>query len=999
MSDTQPVDPHAPGEDFSTLGDHLRSWAREHGDRTAVVENSLESEAESSRRWSYRQLDQWVDRLSAGFWRLGIRCGDRVLMQLPNRGSFLASCFALFRIGAIPILAMPAHRQHDLEALCALAEPVACVIPDRFLGFDHLAMMEQVAERQPCLQHIIVDGQAGGRIALSELEDETPPPAEVNVGDIALLLLSGGTTGTPKLIPRTHRDYAFNARASASVCGFDANTVYLAALPVAHNFPLACPGVLGTLAVGGTVVLAATPGFDECFPLIERERVTTTALVPALVSLWLEAREWDPSDLSSLTLLQVGGALLDTSLAQRIRPVLGCDLQQVFGMAEGLLCFTRLDDPEEVVFHTQGRPLSPQDEVCIVDEQGRDVAEGDVGELLTRGPYTIHGYYRAERHNRRAFTEDGFYRSGDLVKRVAGGNLVVVGRVKEQINRGGEKIAAVEIEAHLNAHPGVTDVVVVGVSDERLGERICACVISDESELGLGQLQQFLAQRGVARHKWPDQLLCRAAWPLTAVGKIDRKALASQATSASAQRGQEQHSYQEQSRYQEREIVLASDPSVLVGALLRAGLDEEVTLYERNSEWSLGLGVNAIIEFDGEQVTLTQAQGAVQRWREPVFADAMRTALDALPLRGRRAYGQADFELARVLHGLSHEQGKPLLRLVIPRQEVRIEGQRAVVRGEHDVDLLAANIRALDQEHRGALLGRPLSVPVRGDGEHYRRAVSRALEDIHSGMYQKVIVSRQVAIPERLDMVSSYLAGRRVNTPARSFFTSRPGFAAAGFSPETVVEVGADGRISTQPLAGTRACGETPDQRAVLRSELLGDTKEIAEHAVSVKLALEELKQVCDHDHIALGDFMDICERGPVQHLGSRLSGRLRAGQHCWHAFAALFPAVTASGIPKRESIEAIARLEQCPRGLYSGAVMVLDDEGMLDAALVLRAFYRQGERQWLQAGAGVVALSTPERELEETCEKLTSASMALMAEAADEATTPCLELSREDQA
>ena len=502
-----------------TLGEHLRSWAQKYGDHIALVDQD--------KRISYNQLDWRADELASGLHHLGIQQGDRVLIQLPNSIEFVLSCFALFRLGAIPILSMPANREADIDAICALAEPVAYITVDTFLGFDHHGLAQKMASQHPCLKYVIVDGEHSDSYALNSLgrpPEDIPSP---HYRDTALLLLSGGTTGPPKLIPRTHTDYAYNAQASAERCELNSQSVYLAALPVAHNFPLACPGVLGTLSVGGRVVLARTSSYDEAFPLIERERVTITSLVPPLVNLWLQAREWDTSDLSSLCMLQVGGSLLEPALAARVEPGLGCRLQQVLGMAEGLLCYTLLDDPDDIIIQTQGRPLCVDDEIRIVDEDGHDVPPGEIGELLVRGPYTIRGYYRAVEQNVRAFTPDGYYRSGDKVRITSEGNLEVKGRIKDQINRAGEKIAADEIEFYLCSHPDIQGAAVVGLPDEHLGERSCAFIMSSRSNLDLLAIHKFLQQRGLPRHKMPDQLESIEAWPLTNVGKVDKRKLVS----------------------------------------------------------------------------------------------------------------------------------------------------------------------------------------------------------------------------------------------------------------------------------------------------------------------------------------------------------------------------------------------------------------------------------------------------------------------------------------
>lgn len=961
-----------------TLGDALRRWAGLHADRIAIIDQDI--------RLSYAELDRRVDRLVGGLQALGVAIGDRVLVQMPNGAAFVTVSFALFRLGAVPIFTMPAQRLGDLDALCRLAEPVACVMPDRFLGFDHRSMAAELAARHPGLRHVVIDGEAGVHLRLADLDAPPRATAAPHHRAIACLLLSGGTTGTPKLIPRTHADYAYNARASAVLCGLSAESVYLAALPAAHNFTLACPGILGTLSCGGRVVMARTPGGDETFPLIARERVTITSLVPALASLWMQQREWDDTDLSSLALLQVGGARLMPEMARQLGPSLGCGLQQVFGMAEGLLCFTRPDDPEEVIINTEGRPLSADDEVRIVDADGHDVAAGEQGELLVRGPYTIRGYYRAEAHNRIAFTTDGFYRSGDLVRQRTDGNIVVEGRIKEQINRAGEKIATAEIEEHLRAHPAIADAVLLGIPDEVLGERSCAFLIAREGQPDLAAIHDLLRVRGLPRFKLPDQLHIVPAWPLTAIGKIDKRRLAAMLPPRpSATRAVR--------TYREETIAIAAEPLPLAALLTEIGLEESFTLYERDGEWSLGLGSVAEIEAGAARLCLRDEDGT-REWPAADLPVAIAAALAALPLRGWRAYGTADFELARLAHALPQQDADaPLLRLSIPRYEVRLRTGQVVLRALDDADLRRlraalrlAETRAAGEDGRDVLTLRQqehrLAVPeletAAADG--YRRIVAAAVAEISAQRYQKVILSRKVPLAQVPDLAASYVAGRRANQPARSFLLARPGLQAAGFSPETVVEVDADGRVSTQPLAGTRALGADEAENGRLAQELASDLKEIAEHAVSVKLAFEELEPVCAAGSVQVSEFMTIRRRGSVQHLASRLSGRLRDGCTGWHAFQALFPAVTASGIPKREAIEAIGRHEPGPRGLYSGCVLIADADGSLDAALVLRALYRRDGQSWLQAGAGILGLSTPERELRETCEKLTSVASSLVA-------------------
>lgn len=421
----------------TTFGAVLTESAARHGDRVAV--------RDAVRSWTYRELNTDAHRLAAGLHLSGLRAGDRVLVQLPNIGEFVVVLFALLRLGAVPVLTQPAHRDHEVGQLAAQSEAVAYIVPDVHFGYDFRALAARIAARTPSLRHVFVVGEPGAARALSQLYADPAYLATPQPSDVALLQLSGGTTSVPKLIPRTHDDYAYSVRASLQVCPLGPDDVYLCVLPVAHNFALSSPGVLGALYAGATVVLSPTPSVDDAFALIARHRVTVTAVVPPIAMLWLGAARDTGFDLSSLRVLQVGGARFKTSAAEEVSDVLGCRLQQVFGMAEGLVNYTRLDDPDELVVQTQGRPMSELDEVRIVDDDDRPVPDGAPGHLLTRGPYTIRGYFRAPEHNTRAFTADGFYRTGDIVRRLASGHLMVVDRAKDVVNRGGEKVPSEEV--------------------------------------------------------------------------------------------------------------------------------------------------------------------------------------------------------------------------------------------------------------------------------------------------------------------------------------------------------------------------------------------------------------------------------------------------------------------------------------------------------------------------------------------------------------------------
>ena len=486
----------------SLLRDAAAAWP----DRVAVVD--------SSGSHTYRELDELADRAAAGFRSMGIAPGQRVLLQLPNSYRFAVTFFALLRAGAIPVMCLPGHRLAELTHFAEVSHAVALVIADTAGGFDYRAMADELLRTHPMK-------------VITELVTESadPPPVDVDTASPALLLVSGGTTGAPKLIPRTHDDYVYNVTASAELCGLTAEDVYLVALPAAHNFPLACPGLLGAMSAGATTVFTADPSPESAFAAIARHGVTVTALVPALAKLWAQACEWEPQRPTTLRLLQVGGAKLGADDARTVREALTPGLQQVFGMAEGLLNYTRLGDPPEIVDNTQGKPLSKLDELRIVDDAGDDVATGDEGELLVRGPYTLNGYFNAASANERSFTPDGFYRTGDRVRRFANGYLEVTGRVKDVIVRGGENVSALDLEEHLLTHPSIWAAAAVAVPDKYLGEKICAAVVFNGRPVTLAEIHSFLDERGVAGHARPDLLVPMPSLPTTAVGKVDKKAI------------------------------------------------------------------------------------------------------------------------------------------------------------------------------------------------------------------------------------------------------------------------------------------------------------------------------------------------------------------------------------------------------------------------------------------------------------------------------------------
>ncbi|MEV6757523.1 AMP-binding protein [Streptomyces sp. NPDC051214] len=419
----------------------LAEHARVHTTRTALVHGE--------RRLTYRELNRGVDRMAAGLTLRGVRAGDRVIVQLPNVPEFVIAVYALMRAGAIPVPVPTSHRADEIGHLAQVTEAAAYLGPSVHHGFDHAKMVSMLSDDHPRLRRAFTldgpDGAQGGFstapsgclfFPFSSLDAPRDPDRAYDPNDVAFLLPSNAVATAPRLVPRTHNDYAYQTRAAAELVGLGPEDVYLAALPAATNFALGCPGIVGALGVGATVVVIDEPAgtshaAEAAFRAIETEKVTVTSLTAADAHLWLDALPHNPHALTSLRLLQIGGAGLDADLAGRIRSAFDCRLQQVFEMAEGLVSLTRLTDTDtdDSIRHTRGHPLSPDDEIRITAPDGTDVATGTPGHLWTRGPCTPRGYYRAPEENARAFTSDGFFKSGHIARRTDDAYLVIEGRI------------------------------------------------------------------------------------------------------------------------------------------------------------------------------------------------------------------------------------------------------------------------------------------------------------------------------------------------------------------------------------------------------------------------------------------------------------------------------------------------------------------------------------------------------------------------------------------
>ncbi len=512
----------------------LHRLKTEYGRKIAVVQGKqlLSYEALYSRATLY------AHQLSA----VGIKSGDFVVLQSANVSEFFIVLFGLYFIGARPVFCLNGHGAAEVEGIARNSGAV---------GYIKINTPQETEDAQDiCNQFsrpnfslwfrstIVSDGEvntaafpnaiaSATKNADAYLDMDKLQASAESSRSLAFLQLSGGTTGTPKLIPRTHADYLYSVAMSAKVARLDSHAKILIVLPIMHNFTMSSPGFLGALSVGATLVLATDPSPGHCFSLIEQHAISQVSLVPSLANLWVHSPLLGAYDLSSLQVMQVGGAKLQPELAAAIFDRLDVKLQQVYGMAEGLVNFTSLDDSRDICVNTQGKALSPFDEIQIVDEQGVPVEQGCIGLITTRGPYTINGYYNATEANLLSFTEDGFYITGDLGFKDEHNNIVVTGRQKELINRAGEKITPSEVEALILSHPQVRDVTVIGVPDKALGERIKALVILHDlaQPVVRKDIVDHLKERGIAQFKIPDEIEFVNDFKYTHVGKVNRRQL------------------------------------------------------------------------------------------------------------------------------------------------------------------------------------------------------------------------------------------------------------------------------------------------------------------------------------------------------------------------------------------------------------------------------------------------------------------------------------------
>ncbi|MFC9765942.1 (2,3-dihydroxybenzoyl)adenylate synthase [Rhodococcus jostii] len=514
-------------------GRRLHQIATRFPDRTAVIS------AEGS--MSFAELDRRTDQIAAGLVRLGLDRLDPVIFQLTNRLETVLAWYSCLKAGLVPVATLAAHRMHEIGHVSRKVGAVGHIVEARTAGFDLVEFAREHAAGHPSIRHIISVGDEAGndQPGVTRLEDiglETDPTAaramveqieaQIDPLDVVAFQLSGGTTGVPKVIPRIHAEYWNNALLYAQRLGWDEHSRVAHLIPIIHNAGISC-GLHAAHSVGACLVLA-TADAPRAFELMARSEATEVLIGHGHYQAVLTP-DFDKAR-ASLRRVVLSGAKVPPELFERVDAGAGHWAGQLFGMSEGLCTVTPLDSPTHARLTTVGTPIAGDDEIRILEPgTENELTGGGVGELCCRGPYTIPGYFDAPEHNRDAFTSDGFYRTGDLAAiTVIDGEpyLSIEGRIKDLINRGGEKINAEELELLLLEHPRIADAAVVAMPDPRLGEKTCAyLVVTDEEPLSMKAIQDHLAQLGVAKFKWPERLEWVPSLPHTNVNKIDKKRL------------------------------------------------------------------------------------------------------------------------------------------------------------------------------------------------------------------------------------------------------------------------------------------------------------------------------------------------------------------------------------------------------------------------------------------------------------------------------------------
>jgi len=511
-------------------------------DRTCDLYPYKEALVAGKVRLTYHQLREQTNRAALAFLELGIQKLDRVLLQIPNWAEFVFAYYGLHKIGAIPVMCLPRFSQREIEHFFKITEAKAWIVPFRFEKIEYKPMIETLRSQSSSLKHVLVIESMGKeddplpeetipfnallkkidllRYPKDYLQSFRPDPDE-----ICHLMPTGGTTGLPKLVPRTHNDWLCNVEYRSKAWERSPRDITLIATPITHNMAIEV-SLNPAFLTGGKVVMISSTRPKEIIEAIERERVTTTILAVAQVQQIVDFQDLDRYDISSLQVIGTGGSHMPPEVIRKIYDKLKCKFFNVYGSSEGPCTQTRHDDPEEAVFHTVGWPICPYDEFKVIDSDGNELSHEEEGELVARGPTIFRGYYKSEAENKEAFTPDGFYRTGDIAKFDREGRLILTGRKKDIVIRGGENISAKEVEELIVSHPKVEQVAAVAMPDPILGERVCAFIKPKKGAIiSFEEIVSYLKEKKTSVFNLPERIEVIEEMPLTNVGKVDKRKL------------------------------------------------------------------------------------------------------------------------------------------------------------------------------------------------------------------------------------------------------------------------------------------------------------------------------------------------------------------------------------------------------------------------------------------------------------------------------------------
>jgi 2,3-dihydroxybenzoate-AMP ligase/mycobactin salicyl-AMP ligase len=511
-----------------TLGDLL--------DKAADIYPNKEALVDDKSRLTYSQAREMVNRLAISLMGLGIKTMERVLVQLPNWNEFVYSYFALQKIGAIPVLLIDRYRPYEINHLFRLTGATSWIVPEEYRKTDYLPIIKDVLKNTPKIKHVIVarGGQHRRLLNLETMTEKTelkerdlvrlakrrPDPMQV-----AHMGPTGGTTGLPKVVPRTHNSLICGIEYAARAWEMDSHDTCLLAGPIGHDLTFT-KGLCGSLfSFGKTVFLDSMDPKDIC-QTVQQEKVTAIVWVPTLAKRLVDFEGLKDHDLSSLKKMHCGGGVSQPEIIKGVWEKLGCTFFNAYGGTEGQTTITHSDDNPQTVLHTVGRPTCPYDTYKVVDRNGKVLPPNTPGELIIKGPGIFTGYYKAPEENRMAFNNEGFFRTGDVVKIDEAGNVTITGRLKEMINRGGESISATEIESLIIGHPGVAIVAVIPMPDPVMGERVCAYIQPRPgANLNFEKIIAHLKERKASVLQFPERVEFIEDMPLTKAEKVDKKVL------------------------------------------------------------------------------------------------------------------------------------------------------------------------------------------------------------------------------------------------------------------------------------------------------------------------------------------------------------------------------------------------------------------------------------------------------------------------------------------